>query len=258
MGTENKKNTKWIVIGCIVFVLAILVAVGPILVTKYMRAKWQGSFGYRSSNIFMKVSGILQKTDDNIFYLKGDNNLYYALNSVKEEDLLDRIDQHCSVFAKMKMPKENETINGNKIRLFLDVQKITFDDSTEISTVDESDNVRNNDEDIKKKSLAKTQLRLEVNGRLNKPILFDVIKGKVSTQNRKTLDGKDVVVTILTDEFGDNYMLYKKGFDLSPLKDMELICLGRELLPLQNMPIVVDEITFEIYEVFDYEYRRVL
>lgn len=257
MGTENKKNTKWIIIGSIVFVLAILVAVGPILVTKYMRTKWQDSVKYKTSNILMKVSGILQKTDDNIFYLKGDNDSYYVLDNVKEE-ILDKIGQHCSVLGKMRLPKGEETIVGNKIRLFLGVQKITFDDSTEISNIDDNDDARNNDEDIKKKTLAKTQLRLEVNTRLNKPVLFDVIKGKVSTQSRKTLDGKDVVVTILTDEFGDNYMLYKKGFDLSPLKDMELICLGRELLPLQNMPIIVDEITFEIYEVFDYEYRRVL
>ena len=84
MGTENKKNTKWIIIGSIVFVLAILVAVGPILVTKYMRTKWQDSVKYKTSNILMKVSGILQKTDDNIFYLKGDNDSYYVLDNVKE------------------------------------------------------------------------------------------------------------------------------------------------------------------------------
>ena len=139
MGTENKKNTKWIIIGSIVFVLAILVAVGPILVTKYMRTKWQDSVKYKTSHILMKVPGILQKTEDNIFYLKGDNDFYYVLDNVKEEEVLNKVGQHCSAFGKMRLPKGDESVDGNKIRLFLGVQKITFDDSTEISNVEEKE-----------------------------------------------------------------------------------------------------------------------
>jgi hypothetical protein len=40
--------------------------------------------------------------------------------------------------------------------------------------------------------------------------LFDVAKGKVSAENRKTLDGKEVSVFVLTDEFGDRYVLLIK------------------------------------------------
>ncbi len=255
MSTENKKSTKWIVIGCIVFIVAIFIAVGPILVTKYMRAKWQDAPKFKTSSLFIEVAGSLQLSQDNRFYLKGDNDFYYILKNLNE-DAGDRVGQHCSVFAKMSLPKKGESIDGNGVRLFLDVQKIIFDDSTEFSGVNKAKEI--DEEELRKRVLSKIQLRVEVNAKLNKPVLFDVIKGKVSVQNRKDLDGKDVSVTILTDEFGSSYMLYKKGFDLSALKDMELICLGRDMLPLDKMPVVVDEITFELYEVFDYEYNKVL
>lgn len=258
MSTENKKSIKWIIIGCIIFVLAILVAVGPILITKYMRAKWQEAPKYKMTPLMMEISGTLKQSQDNKIYLKGDNNLYYVLENIKEE-IYERLEQHCSVLGKMKMPKENETIDGNRVRLILDIKRVTFDDSTQIANIDDNDiRTKEKDEELKRKSLAKTQLRLEVNGRLNKPILFDVIKGKVSVQNRKTLNDEDVEVTILTDEFGDSYMLYKKGVNFDAFKDMDIICLGRDILPLKNMPLVMDEITFEIYEIYDFEYKRLI
>ena len=72
------------------------------------------------------------------------------------------------------------------------------------------------------------------------------------------LNDEDVEVTILTDEFGDSYMLYKKGVNFDAFKDMDIICLGRDILPLKNMPLVMDEITFEIYEIYDFEYKRLI
>ena len=257
MGTEKNKNTKWIVISCIVFILAIFIAVGPILVTKYMRSKWQNAPTYKTSYLMMEVPGTLQQAQDNTIYLKGDNEKYYTLYAVKDE-LYDRVGEHCSVLGKVISPKENQTIDGNKVRLIIDIKKVTFDDATEIVNTDENAKPVASDEELKEKSLAKTQLRLEVNARLNKPILFDVIKGKVSVQNRKSLDGEDVIVTILTDEFGDNYMLYRKGVNFDALKDKEIICLGRDILPLKTMPLVMDEITFEIYEIYDFEYKRLV
>ncbi|MBR3627820.1 MAG: hypothetical protein IKN42_03105 [Elusimicrobia bacterium] len=260
MSTENKKNTKWIVIGCIVFIIAILVAVGPILVTKYMRAKWQNAPKYKTNNLLMNVIGTLQKTEDDKIYLKGDGEkpFYYVLNNVDNE-IYNKVGQHCSVLGKMKIPKDkNETIDGKPIRLFLFVQKIKFDDSTEISGIDRDVKPRDSEEIAKQKSLARTKLRIAVNAKLNKPILFDVIKGKVSIQNRKTLNGEDVSVAILTDDFGDNYMLYKKGITFPGLQDREVVCLGRDILPLKNMPIILDEITFEIYEIYDLEFKRLV
>ena len=57
-------------------------------------------------------------------------------------------------------------------------------------------------------------------------------------------------------EFNDNYMLYKKGKDLSFLSGKEIVVLGREIIPPSNMYLVVDESTFEIYEVYDTDYNR--
>ena len=51
-------------------------------------------------------------------------------------------------------------------------------------------------------------------------------------------------------------MLYKKGKDLSSLENKEIIVLGREILPPLNMPLVVDETTFEIYEVYDIDLKK--
>ncbi|MFA7074826.1 MAG: hypothetical protein WC234_06540, partial [Endomicrobiaceae bacterium] len=113
-------------------------------------------------------------------------------------------------------------------------------------------------EKIREKSLKKNKTRVEVNAILNKPILFDVAKGKVSVENRKTLDGKDISVFVLTDEFGDRYVLFDKKMRLENIDGLDVICLGREVLPPANMPLVVDEVTFEIYEMYDSKYNKLV
>ena len=55
MSTESQrsKNTKWIIIGSIILVLAILIAVGPIMLKRYMRTKWETpSYKYKTSKLF--------------------------------------------------------------------------------------------------------------------------------------------------------------------------------------------------------------
>ena len=53
-------------------------------------------------------------------------------------------------------------------------------------------------------------------------------------------------------------MLYKKGKDLSLLENKRVIVLGREILPPRNIPLVVDETTFEIYEVYDTDFNQLM
>ena len=102
------------------------------------------------------------------------------------------------------------------------------------------------------------RLRIETNMKLDKPILFDVIKGKLSLQNRKKKDGSEVSVLVLTDEFGDNYLLISRGNLINKLiSDEEIICLGREVMPLKDMYLVVDEVNFEIYEAYDLNYNKI-
>jgi len=256
MSTASKNSTKWIVIGSIVFVLALLIAVGPILFSKYMRAKWENRPNYKVSNVLMNVSGQLCISKDNIFYLKGDNNLYYVLENINQ-DINDKIGQNCNVLGKMRVAKNNETIDQNPVRLFVGVTRITFKDST---IYNEKNMEQNNDIEIglKNKIEKKAKLKVETNMRLNKHIMFDVIKGNVKTIERIDNKGEKYVAVVLTDEFGDNYMLYKKGTDLSKLENNKVVCLGREILPPTNMPLIVDESTFEIYEIYDADYNKLI
>ena len=255
MNTSPNKNTKWIIIGTIVFVLALLIAVGPILFFKYMRAKWENTPKYKVSNLIMTVSGQIQKSNDNIFYLLGDNKQYYVLENFSK-DLSDKTGEKCSVMGTFRLPKNEDQIDGHSVRLFLSPTQIKFvDDVLENAKLDVGEKKVEN---IKEKAVKKAKFRIEVNTRLNKPILFDVIKGKVAPINRKTLDGKDMIAFVLKDEYGDNYMLYKKNKDLSSLENKEIICLGREIIPPSNFPLVVDETTFELFEVYDTDYNKLM
>lgn len=254
MDKSSKKSTKWIVIGSIVFVLAILCAVGPILFSKYMRAKWERTPSYKVSNVMMTVVGTIQLSKDNLFYLFGDNKQYYVLEDLKES-LNDKVGEKCVVQAKMRMPENNEQVDGHPVRLFLTPVKIKFDNAI-VNNTEEVNTDANSVQNIKEKMLEKAKLRLKVNTELNKPILFDVIKGTVSSVNRQTSDKKDYVAFVLKDKFSDSYALYKKGADLSVLNNKEVICLGREIIPPSNLPLVVDETTFEIYECYDSQYNK--
>ncbi|MBR4632483.1 MAG: hypothetical protein IKO48_04100 [Elusimicrobia bacterium] len=259
MDKTNSKNTKWVVIGSIIFIVAILFAVGPFLVTKYMRAKWQDGPKYKVSNMLMNVSGELKISADKVYYLKGDNGLFYVLEDVKQ-DISEHNNEKCSVVGKFRQALNDETIDGNPVRLFIGVDRLVFKDSDLVLDNSEG-NISDNskaDIDIKEKSLKKAQLRVEANARLNKKLLFDVVKGKVSSVKRVDNNNKEYTAFVLTDEFGDNYMLYKGGKDLSKLENNEIIVLGREIIPPSKYPLIVDETTFEIYEVYDINYNKLM
>ena len=266
---KTNKNTKWIIVGSIVFILAILVAVGPMMVMKYMRAKWESNKHYQTSALLMSVSGELKKSADSKYYLKGENGFFYVLEGI-EQDISGNVDESCSVIGEFREAKNNETIDGNPVRLFMGVRKIVFKNTTDDLNSDSNDIEENKIDNIdtttsedttvsmREKSLKKARLRVEANTILNKPILFDVIKGNVVAFNRKDLNDKDYTAFVLVDEFSDNYMLYKGGKDLSSLEGKDVIVLGREILPPKNFPLVVDETTFEIYEVYDINYNKLM
>jgi hypothetical protein len=45
---------------------------------------------------------------------------------------------------------------------------------------------------------------------------------------------------------------------LKNIDGVNVVCLGREVLPAANMPLVVDEVTFEIYEMYDSKYNKLM
>ena len=258
------KNTGWIVLGSVILVLAILILVGPIMVKKYMRAKWQNAPHYQTKELLMNVTGTMAISSDEKFYLKGNNGLFYVLDGINQ-DVSDKIDTECSVIGSFRQANDGDMIDGNPVRLFINVKKIKFtnsDDSTDTVNNADSDTVQSVPETAKisaeEKSLKRAKLRVEANLRLGKPILFDVVKGNATMTNRQDKDGKEYSALILKDDMGDNYMLYKKGKDLSDFANKELVVLGREILPPSNVLFVLDETTFEIYEIYDLDYNRLM
>ena len=251
----SNKQTKWIIVGCIVLVSAILIACGPILFMKYMRAKWEGVNNYKSSALLMNISGQLALSKDSVYYLKGDNNLYYVLENV-EQDLSKKVGSNCSVLGKIRIPKNNETIEGNKVRLFVSINKVVFSDRSIIYNEKAEKKVDNINEEEKNKK--KARLRAEINAKLKTRIMFDVIKGKVSSIERIDKYGNKYIAYILTDEFNDKYMLYKEKTDLSVLENKEVACLGRQIMTPDKNFAVVDEIAFEIYEVYNANYKKLI
>lgn len=255
MGREENKSKKWLILGSIVFIIALLIAVGPLLVTKYMRTKWQNGPKFRTSALLMKVEGKLLLSDNKISYLEGNNGLFYLLKNLSEEDINLYLDKNCFVLGKILVANEDEkTINGHDVRMVISVDKIS--ETADFSDSKEEDKAVS--EKIKEKTAKKNKLRIETNMALNKQILFDVIKGKLSLQTRKKKDGTEVSVLILTDEFGDNYLLVARGKAIDKLiSDKEIICLGREVMPLKDMYLVIDEVNFEIYEAYDLDYNKI-
>lgn len=249
------KNVKWIVIGCIVLVCAVLIAFAPILVTKYMRTKWEEPNNYKSSALLMNIFGQLAVSKDNVYYLKGNNNLYYVLENINQ-DISKKVGNYCSVLGKVRVPKNNETIENNKVRLFIGVNKIVLSDKYVF--YNEKTEKKADDIDVNEKNTKKAALRAEINAKLKTRIMFDVVKGKVNSVERTDKTGNKYISYILTDDFNDKYMLYKKDTDLSVLDGKEVACLGRQIMPPNNMFVVIDEMTFEIYEVYNANYKKLI
>jgi hypothetical protein len=130
MESSKKSNRKWIIFGTIIAVLALLVAIGPVLVTKYMRNKYMknNSNGVRSE-LMIKVKGVIkQSSDEKTIYLAGENGLFYVLFGEQTDDLLKNVNQTATVFGNMYEPVKDEQIEGNPVRLRINVVNAGYPD----------------------------------------------------------------------------------------------------------------------------------
>jgi len=254
---RNKNNKKWIIFGFVIFVLAVLVAVGPILFTKYMRNKWQNGPKYKTSNILINVNGILKKSSQNEVYLAGDNKLFYIIEDISEDDLNSNLETKVSITGKIKIPKADVAVDGNPVRLYISVENI---ESLEKPSSKERKSFADVDklaEIEREKILNKSKIRLNVNAALNKSILFDVTRGTLTLENRKTInENATKEVPILIDEFGDKVILVGKD-KIKNFVNKKIVCLGREL-PSTDVPVNAGETVFEIYEVYDADYKKLI
>ena len=191
--------------------------------------------------------------------------LYYVLEDLTQ-DLSGKVGSNCSVLGRVRIPKNNEKIENNEVRLFVNVNKIVFADKSEINTETAKKESDSSNTDVKDKDRKKADLRAEINAKLKTRIMFDVVKGKVSSVERTDKNGNKYIAYILTDDFNDQYMLYKKGADLSVLNGKEVACLGRQIISPNNMYVVVDESVFKvvdesvfkIYKVYDANYKKLV
>ncbi|MDR3124931.1 MAG: hypothetical protein LBU10_03540 [Endomicrobium sp.] len=125
--TNTKK--KWIVLGVIIAVLAILVAVGPVIIAKYMRPpkSMQNPITSSTAEFMIKVKGVIKEdTAKKLVYLKGDNGLYYVLVGDKLEQIKESLNKRATVFGNILAPQlkegaEKTTIAGNPVRMSISV-----------------------------------------------------------------------------------------------------------------------------------------
>jgi hypothetical protein len=129
---ERSTNTKkkWIVLGIIIAVLAIFVAIGPVIIAKYMRPSkpMQGTITSSRAEFMIKVRGVIKEdTTTNLIYLKGDNGLYYILVGYKLKQIKENLNKNATIFGNILAPEnlqkgtEEITIDGNKIRMKISV-----------------------------------------------------------------------------------------------------------------------------------------
>ena len=255
METNKNKSKKFMIFGVIIFILAVLVAVGPILVTKYMRNKWENAPKYKTSYILINVSGTLKMSSRNELYLAGDNKMFYIIENMSQDDINDNLGKKVTITGKMKMPEGDVTVDGNPVRLYISVEKIG---NEETLAGKEPDNTLNSVvASEQEKILKKNRIRVLVNAALDKSILFDVTRGTLSLEERNTLNGDTKTVPILIDEFGDKVMLVGKD-KVKDFANQKIVCLGRELPSAKDMPTVVGETVFEIYEIYDSDYNKLM
>ncbi|MDR2192234.1 MAG: hypothetical protein LBO62_05095 [Endomicrobium sp.] len=115
-----KSKKKWVIFGGIILFLAVLIAVGPVIITRYMRAKTQAP--QRTADFMIKVSGTIQQDGDSV-YLKGSNGLYYVLLGEQKDALLQNLNKTVTVFGTIYEPSEGETIAENPVRFKIGVAK---------------------------------------------------------------------------------------------------------------------------------------
>lgn len=125
--SAKKSKKKWIVFGTIIAALAILVAIGPVLVTKYMRHKYTNPNNSVKSELMIKVKGVVkQSSDGKTVYLAGENGLFYVLFGENTNELLKNINKTATVFGNMYEPFTNEQVDEHPVRLRINVLNMGF------------------------------------------------------------------------------------------------------------------------------------
>jgi len=128
MEPSAKSKKKWIIFGAVIAVLALLIAVGPVLITRYMRSKASHQI---NAELMIKVKGTIKKAQDSTIYLAGDNNLYYILIGDYAEELAKNIDKKATIFGNIIVNNKDLKIEGNPVRMKIEVTNYGLPDIDE-------------------------------------------------------------------------------------------------------------------------------
>lgn len=255
MAMAPEKSKKLFIFGSIILFLALLIAFGPIMVAKYVRNKdAKLAQELKRSHMKMKVKGVLKMSTDGKLYLLGENKRIYLIIGPLSDELTKKVDETTTIFGAM-VQALGVKIDDNDVRMIISVEKYGTPD------LDFAVNPKMSAEELAKMKEKITKRKAfvdEVNSKLNKRVRYDAVKGTVSVENRKTLDGKDRQEFVLTDEFGDKFVLSDKNKKLKDVDGKNVICLGRQTLPQADMPLVIDEVPFEVYEMYDFDYKKLM
>lgn len=131
MEPSKKTNKKWIIFGTIIAVLAILVLIGPIFISQYMKNKYMKP-NIVKSELMIKVKGELkQSLDGKTLYLAGQNGLFYVLFGEQSTEIAKNIDKTATVFGNIYEPHKDEQIDGSPVRMRINVVNIDYPESEE-------------------------------------------------------------------------------------------------------------------------------
>jgi hypothetical protein len=134
-GVGNNGNKKRVIILCsFILVLAVFIAVVPVIVARYMRIIKKP---IPKAEFMLRIKGVVKqaKNIEKTLYIKGDNGLIYALSGAKEktEALYENLNKHAVVFGNImsslgkdgKLKKE--TLDGEVVRMFVEVDNFEAD-----------------------------------------------------------------------------------------------------------------------------------
>lgn len=243
MEPVKKSNKKWIIFGIIIAVLAVIIAIGPVLLTRYMRSKTPKP---TTADLMIKVSGII-KENVNQFgfiepYLLGDNGLYYLLIGDMHYELTQNIDAKATVFGNIVYAGPNEKIGDNPMRMKINVINFgmpTLEAGRSISMAEI--------EKMKDKAAKRIKAREEVSKHINIGD-NDFIRGKVIKEERDSS-----YAYIITDELEDKYLL--TGVSDSIL-NMNVVLLGK-VIPSSGYPVNSDEVVFSVSAAYNDSFDKI-
>jgi len=244
--SPQKNNKKWVVFAGITAILALAFAVGPIFMARYMRNQYLRNLRVQTTPIMIKVRGTIQTYGDTV-YLFGDNFRTYHLLGDKLDELKRNAGSIATVVGDMATPQV-PTIGGRPVRLTIYVTDFGMPDLPAMSTLTDEDMAR-----LQQRANERLEFRHKILTEINRAdqeIRYDIIVGNVVREMRYVAEDFQRPYFVLTDQWGDRFVLAAAGGFFGFPENAKLIAIGRVAMPASNHPIHRDEVMFVVNELY--------